>query len=402
MIPSFTVSQLVGSYTDVSAYKLALVSLADMIPSFTVSALVDSYTDVSEYKDAQVPVQNLIGQGGILLGNVYPAYTLAEIVASNYTTKPLMIVSFLELANTRPTDTVSIGDLFSVGLQSAQDYKDAAIPVRKLLDSSSFSADAVFPQYPLIDILGSGFNLSTIIQQLNQKVTLAEFKALNVSLTEFKAASVLVSELIPTFTLQEVSGVFSLSEIVSSGFESKTKSEIIQALQALPSPPSVATMISAGLTNPQDFIDAGITVSLGLYTLATTSVVLQNIITTLTSAPTTENKALLTAEIQKIQSENANGLTDMEKTDFMLSQIPLSILHLTFVGQRIPDIITPSAIIAADPTIRAVDFKAAEFTAIELAGIYPIKVLLASGYTSVPSFPALTMGNRLASFSNQV
>jgi hypothetical protein len=405
MLAEFTVSQLVSSYTDVSEYKDALVSLARMIDSFSVSALVGSYTDVSEYKDALVPVQNLLFQGVFLIEDVFPTYSLAEIVNSNYTTKPLMIVTLLELANTRTTDTVSIQDLFSVGLQSAQDYKDANIPVRRLLDSSKFSPDTVFPAYSLINIVNSGFNLSIIIQKLKAIVSIADFKAfkaLNVTLANFKAANVLVSELIPTFTLQEVSGVFSLSEIVSSGFESKTKSEIIQALQTLSSPPSVATMIGAGLSNTQDFTDAGITVSPGFSTLATTSVALQNIITTLASAPTTETKALLTSEIQNIQLENAIGLTDMEKTDIVLSQIPLSILYSTFVGQRIPDIITPAAIIASNPTIEADDFQVAGFQPIEIYGLFSIKDLLASGYTSVPLFPAQAMGNRLSSFNSQV
>jgi hypothetical protein len=255
----------------------------------------------------------------------------------------------------------------------------------------------------LAEIVNSGFNLSTIIQKLKAIVSIADFKALNVTLANFKAANVLVSELIPTFSLQEVSGVFSLSEIVSSGFESKTKSEIIQALQTLSSPPSVATMIGAGLSNTQDFTDAGITVSPGFSTLATTSVTLQNIITTLVSAPTTENKALLAAEIQNIQLENANGLTDMEKTDIVMSQqLTLSIIHEAFVGQRIPDIITPAAIIASDPTIEAKDFQVAGFQAIEIYGLFSTKEMIDSGYTSVPSFPALTMGNTLNSFNSLV
>ena len=410
LIPTFTLQQVLQAYSlsEVVSSGFESKTKPQMIQVFQgLSSIANmrqaGLNNVQDYKAAQVPVKNLLLQGVFLIKEVFPTYSLAEIVASDYTTKSLMIVALLELANTRTTDIVSIPDLFSVGLQSAQDYVDANIPVRRLLDSSKFSPDTVFPAYSLINIVNSGFNLSTIIQKLKTIVSIADFKTQNVSLANFKTANVLVSELIPTFSLQEVSGVFSLSEIVSSGFESKTNSEIIQALQTLSSPPSVATMIGAGLSNTQDFTDAGITVSPGFSTLATTSVTLQNIITTLTSAPTTENKALLAAEIQNIQLENANGLTDMEKTDIVLSQqLTLSIIHEAFVGQRIPDIITPAAIIASDPTIKANDFQVAGFIAIEIYGLFSTKEMLDSGYTSVPSFPALTMGNRLASFNSLV
>jgi hypothetical protein len=400
MIPSFTVSQLVGSYTDVSKYKDAGVLLATMIPSFSVSDLVGSYTNVKDYKDAGVLVQNLIGQGGILLEDVYPAYTLDEIVASNYATKPSMIIDFLELANTRTTDTVSIGDLFSVGLQSAQYYKDADILVKKLLDSNSFSLDAVFPQYPLDAILSSGISKTAIITQLNQKVSIQEFKAENVSLAEFKAASVPVPQLITAFSLQEVVQVFPLSAIVSSGY--KTPTEIIKDLQTLSSPPSITTMISAGLTNIQDFTDAGITVSPGFSTQVAKTAVLK----TKNAAWTLTNKMDLALEISgiSINSEYATLSTPFqkEKTEIVLSEVSLPRIRETFSGKRIPDLVKPPAIILADPTIRAVDFQVAGFTAIELVGVYSTKEILAGGYTSVPSFPALTMGNRLASFNRKV
>ena len=414
LIPTFTLQQVLIPYSlsEVVSSGFESKTKPQMIRAFQELSSPISIADmrqaglnnIQDYKDAMVPVENLLLQSVFLLENVFPIYPLANIVASNYKSKSSMIIEFLELANSRTTDTVSIANLFSVGLQSAQDYKDANIPVRRLLDSSSFSPDTVFPQYILSEIVTSGFNLSTIIRKLKSIVSIADFKALNVTLVNFKAANVLVSELIPTFTLQEVSLVFSLSAIVSSGFESKTKAEIIIAFQTLTPRPSVATMIGAGLSNTQDFTDAGITVSSGFSTLATTSVALQNIITTLTSTatPTLETKALLAAEIQKTQLEVASDLTDKEKTDIVLSQVSLSTLRETFSGQRTPAIITPSAIIAANSTIDADDFQDAGFQPIEIYGLYTIEDLLNSGYTSVPLFPARSMGSKFASFNNQV
>jgi hypothetical protein len=404
VLPSFPISDLVtGGFNSVSEYKAAQVLLTEVLPSFSISALVTGgFNSVSEYKAAQVPVQNLIGQGGILVENVYPAYTLAEIVSSNFTTKPSMIVSLLELANARTTDTVSISDLFSVGLQSAQDYAVANIPVKKLLDSSSFSADAVFPQYPLNLILNSGFNKTAIIQQLNQKVSIAEFKAENVSLAEFKAASVPVPQLITAFSLQEVVQVFPLSTIVTSGF--KTPTEIIRDLQALSSPPSIATMISAGLNNSQDFTDAGITISPTFSTQVAQSAVLKNINT----AWTPTNTAPMRQEIYSMNTaySTLTSTEQREKTDIVLSQVYLKYLHETFYTQKqpqkIPDIIKPSAIKAANPTLRATDFKAAQFTPLQIYPLYTNKELLASGYTTVPSFPAASIGNKMKSFNSQV
>jgi hypothetical protein len=211
------------------------------------------------------------------------------------------------------------------------------------------------------------------------------------SISDYKAASVPVPQLITAF---------SLSAIVSSGY--KTPTEIIRDLQALSSPPSIATMISAGLTNSQDFTNAGIIVSPNFSTQVAKTAVLK----TKNAAWTSTNKADLALEISgiSINSEYATLSTPFqkEKTEIVLSEVSLPRIRETFVGKRIPDLVKPSAIIKADPTIRAVDFCAAGFTSIELAGVYPSKELLASGYTSVPSFPALTMGNRLASFNRKV
>jgi hypothetical protein len=156
------------------------------------------------------------------------------------------------------------------------------------------------------------------------------------------------------------------------------------------------------LTNSQDFTNAGIIVSPNFSTQVAKTAVLK----TKNAAWTSTNKADLALEISgiSINSEYATLSTPFqkEKTEIVLSEVSLPRIRETLVGKRIPDLVKPSAIIKADPTIRAVDFCAAGFTSIELAGVYPSKELLASGYTSVPSFPALTMGNRLASFNRKV
>jgi len=112
----------------------------------------------------------------------------------------------------------------------------------------------------------------------------------------------------------------------------------------------------------------------------------------------------LAAEIQNTQSQNTD-LTPIEKTEIILSQVSLSTLYLTFFTERqllgVPDIITPSAIIEADPTISATNFKEAGFQPIEIYGLYPTRELLDSGYTIIPKYPAALVGNSFASFNNK-
>jgi hypothetical protein len=180
LFDTFTLEEIFTAYSLTEIVESTCTTNAAMITAFLAFtpavSIADMFeaglTNVQNYKSALVSPKALLTSTKFLLGDVYPIYSLKDIVDSEYTTSEAdMITGFLALS---APQTVTVAMLFVAGLTDIQYYYDAQVTVIILLNSNKFSVVEVYSVYPLLTIVASGFNKVAIIRQLKAIVPLSE------------------------------------------------------------------------------------------------------------------------------------------------------------------------------------------------------------------------------------
>jgi hypothetical protein len=325
LFPFFTLEEIYGSYSLTEIVESTCTTNAAMITAFlaftspvSIADMFDAgLTNVQNYNSALVSPRALLTSTKFLLSEVYPIYSLVTIVDSEYKSEADMITEFLALSGQQE---VTVTMLFIAGLTNVQYFFDAQVPVIALLNSTKFSVLTVYSIYPLTDIVASGFNTVTIIQQLKGFVALSEMR-------------------------------------------------------------------EKGLTNPLDFLAAGVSNS-----ELSTEFPIDNVLSSISSAwaDTTDGKKTLSGAIYSGVYTTAELLTSVE-----LNKI-VQTVYTERQMNGIPSVVSVHAILQVSPGMLASVLRSAGFTAIQVYGNYTNAELDNAGYTEIPKIAASSLGKSLS------